>query len=84
MKCSQPPYRTGNHTHILGVLLEPVVHILTNSKQVVKTRGLPGRPIAFRNLQINEKDNYERKKLERRRLKREYNIQMNKDLDNHG
>lgn len=43
-------YRASDHTHVLGVLLEPVVHVLTHSKQVVKARGLSGWPIAFRHL----------------------------------
>lgn len=46
----QGSYRAGNDTHILGVLFEPVVHVLTDSKKVVETRSLFGRPVAFRHL----------------------------------
>ena len=28
-------YRAGDDTHVFGVLLEPVVHVFTHSKQVV-------------------------------------------------
>ena len=28
-------YRAGDDTHVLGVLLEPVVHVFTHGKQVV-------------------------------------------------
>lgn len=40
-------YRAGDDTHILGILFEPVVHVLTHSKQVVKAGSLARRPITL-------------------------------------
>lgn len=43
-RCS---YRAGDDTHILGILFEPVVHVLTHSKQVVEAGRLAGRPVTL-------------------------------------
>lgn len=40
-------YRAGDDTHILGILFEPVVHVLTHSKQVVKAGSLARGPITL-------------------------------------
>lgn len=40
-------YRTGDDADVFGILFEPVVHVLTDSKQVVKAGGLARRPVAF-------------------------------------
>lgn len=56
-------YRASDHTHVLGVLLEPVVHVLTHSKQVVKARGLSGWPIAFRHLKRELRDDDVKQKM---------------------
>jgi len=45
------PYRAGDDTHILGILFEPVVHVLTHSKQVVEAGSLSRWPITLGNLE---------------------------------
>lgn len=40
-------YRAGDDADVFGILLEPVVHVLTHSKQVVKAGSLTRRPVAF-------------------------------------
>lgn len=40
-------YRTGDDADVFGILFEPVVHVLTDSKQVVKAGSLTRRPVAF-------------------------------------
>lgn len=40
-------YRAGDDTNILGILLEPVVHVLTHSKQVVEAGGLSRGPVTL-------------------------------------
>lgn len=49
------PYRAGDDTNILGILFEPVVHVLTHSKEVVKAGSLAGRPVTLWHLRQQEK-----------------------------
>lgn len=48
-------YRAGDDTDILGILFEPVVHVLTHSKQVVKAGSLSWRPVTLWHLGQQEK-----------------------------
>lgn len=44
-------YRAGDDTHILGILFEPVVHVLTHSEKVVETGSLARGPVTLRDLE---------------------------------
>lgn len=44
-------YRAGDDADILGILFEPVVHVLTHRKQVVEAGSLSRGPVAFRHLE---------------------------------
>lgn len=50
------PYWTGDDADIFGILFEPVVHVLTHSKQVVKAGSLTRRPVAFWHLEHEIKE----------------------------
>lgn len=71
-------YRASDHTHILRVLLKPIVHVLTHSKQVVKARGLPGWPIAFGHLKREMSGHSWNGNMKQKVLKEKLLIQVNK------
>lgn len=48
-------YRAGDDTDVLGILLEPVVHVLTHGEQVVEAGSLSRGPVALRHLQTGER-----------------------------
>ena len=55
-------YWTGDDADIFGILFEPVVHVFTDSKQVVKAGSLTRRPVAFWHLEDEqEKENHQDK-----------------------
>lgn len=47
---SPSSYRAGDDADVLGILFEPVVHVLTHRKQVVEAGGLSRGPVALRHL----------------------------------
>lgn len=63
-------YRAGDDTHILGILFEPVVHVLTHRKQVVEAGSLTRRPVTLWDLERSWCKKKERDEGNRERQRR--------------
>lgn len=50
-------YWAGDDADVFGILFEPIVHVLTHGKQVVKAGSLTRRPVAFWHLGHEKRGN---------------------------